>query len=82
MEYKISYDQFGNAKKVTNVLKWARIGTGLLAACGIIAAILWSFGGDWQTTGTAFEEMASHLAQGQSVKEAFSTFCLEILNGA
>lgn len=82
MAYKIEYGIKGTAKYVSS----ARRHSGRISKCllilGLIAVLIWSVGGDWAVTVGAFEEMAGQLQQGSDITEAFSAFCLEILQGA
>ncbi|MBE6958942.1 MAG: hypothetical protein E7447_07325 [Ruminococcaceae bacterium] len=82
MAYQITYDIAGSAKYVTSSRRrYRRIGF-ILLILGLSAILLWSGGGDWAVTVGAMEEMVEQLSEGTGMKEAFSAFCLEILNGA
>ncbi len=82
MNYQIKYEQTGEAKRVTAVKEWIKYAGFALLAVGLCWAIAWSFGGDWAVTVGALEAMAEDLGQGSDLKEAFSAFCLEVLQGA
>lgn len=82
MDYQIKYELTGEAKRVTVGKVWMKyVAFGLLAV-GLCAAILWSAGADWAVTVGALEGMAEELGQGSGIREAFSSFCLEVLQGA
>ena len=82
MHYEISYDHYGDARRVSGRRKYAKIVGYVLLGIAIIAAAIWSTGMDFQVTEAAFEEMATHLSMGESLKDAFTAFCLVILHGA
>ena len=80
--YRIQYDNYGAARyrsrKVRRVNPW-------ICLCGIILAVLalrYISGMDFKVTATALEDMAVNLQQGSGVQEAFSRFCLDVLQGA
>lgn len=82
MAYRIEYEHAGTAKRNCGrgiIFKYALWSLGTVA---IVTAILWSLGGDWTVTVGALESMAKSLGKGSAWKEAFSDFCLEILQGA
>ena len=82
MNYEIKYELSGDAKRISAAKKWMKIATFGLAGVCIISAIIWSFDGNWALTATALEDMAANLGDGMGIREAFSEFCLEILEGA
>ncbi len=90
MGYSIHYDTCGvvkgNAKKASRRKK--RLLPRLLAVCIVVLTIftdlrqlVWDmfFPGAGESTQTAFIQMVADLREGDSVKEAFSAFCVEIL---
>ena len=82
MYYQIQYGADGQSKRSGLTRKWiARIGLCLLGIC-VLVGVLWSANGDWAVTVGAMEEMADALKQGSNVTDAFTTFCLQILEGA
>lgn len=82
MDYQIKYELTGEAKRITAGKVWLKyVGFGLLVI-GLCAAVLWSAGGDWTVTVGALEGMAKDMEQGSDFREAFSSFCLEVLQGA
>lgn len=80
MGYSICYDEAGKAKKcVTDVKKrssWMRY---LLAA--IVGVMVWYSLREMQVM-EWIENLAQALGQGRPLAEAFSDFCLEILENA
>lgn len=82
MNYQIKYELTGEARRVTTVKVWIKYAGFVFLAVVLCLAIVWSFGGDWAVTVGALETMAEDLGQGSDLKEAFSAFCLEVLQGA
>ena len=82
MHYQIKYDQTGFAKHVGSAKIWLKYVAIALSIAGICWGIFWSLGMDWRVTVDALEQMAAELSTGSSITEAFSGFCLEILQGA
>lgn len=82
MHYQIKYDQTGQATRSSTIkLTLKHIGITLLIVA-IFWGIFWSMGMDWRVTVDALEQMAAEVSTGSSITEAFSGFCLEILQGA
>lgn len=82
MHYQIKYDCTGDSKHITATRKWMiRIVLSLVVLL-LCSVVLWSFGGDWAVTVDALESMAGAVQAGADLKEAFSSFCLDILYGA
>lgn len=82
MGYEIIYGWAGTSKHISRRKCWimtVRTAMLVLGACGLL---LWTIGGDWSVTVHALEEMANQLHNGSDVKDAFSTFCIEVLDGA
>ena len=82
MGYQILYGSTGDAKRIglwRKCLKHVRI---FIIAVLILISAYWIFGGDWTVTVNAMEEMAATISQGEDVADAFSSFCLDILQGA
>ena len=82
MYYQISYDQTGGAQRIRATKIWIRYITIGVIAVAFCWAVLWSTGMDWGVTLDALEQMAINLKDGENLKEAFSGFCLDILEGA
>lgn len=82
MYYQISYDQTGSAQRIRATKIWIRYITIGVIAAAFCWAVLWSTGMDWGVTLDALEQMAINLKDGENLKEAFSGFCLDILEGA
>lgn len=82
MGYQILYGSAGDAKRVGLWKKWMKyIGYFTIAALILIAAF-WICGWDWNVTVSAMEKMAATISQGEDFTDAFSSFCLEILQAA
>ena len=82
MNYQINYGLSGDANRVTTQKIWQKYTALAFLTLGLCLAVVWSFGGDWAVTVGALEDMAQELVQGQDLKEAFSSFCIDILQGA
>lgn len=82
MEYQIRYERNGEAKYTTVSAKRRRSFMWVLAGITILAVAVWSMGADWAVTRDALEGMAENLGQGIELKEAFTEFCLDVLQGA
>ena len=82
MNYQINYGLSGDANRVTTQKIWLKYTALALLTLGLCLAVVWSFGGDWAVTVGALEDMAQELVQGQDLKEAFSSFCIDFLQGA
>ena len=91
MAYKIQYSPEDTRRypsvKNGKPVRWQR----WLLAAGILMGILWLWRngipellipGDAEVTVSAAKHMMDNLRQGQSVNQAVSVFCREILNGA
>ena len=82
MHYQIKYNWTGSSRHISPTKKWLfRIGL-TLCATAICAVVLWSMNADWTVTVDALEHMADALQQGSGIKDAFSTFCVDVLKGA
>ena len=82
MGYRISYDTSGDVKKVRYWEKYmSRICKVFLIGAALFV-LLWAESADFTATLHAFEVMAMELGQGSGFKEAFSEFCLDVLEGA
>lgn len=82
MHYQIKYDPIGQAKHASFAKIWLKYAAIALSIAGICYGIFWSMGMDWGVTVDALEQMAAEIGTGGSITEAFSGFCLEILQGA
>ncbi len=82
MGYQIKYDLSGTSKRITPIKRYMCIIGYVTVAICICLIITWSFGGDRAVTVGALENMAVALRHGSSMKDAFETFCLDILRGA
>ena len=82
MHYQIKYDCTGDSRHITATRKWSmRIAVSLVVLL-LCSVVLWTFGGDRAVTIDALESMAQTVREGTDIKEAFSSFCLDILYGA
>lgn len=82
MNYQIRYDQNGKSDHISLYRKWATALTLVLLIIFVCWVGLWSLGGNHAVTIGALENMAVSLQNSGNISEAFSDFCLEILNGA
>lgn len=82
MGYQITYGFNGEAKRVDLWkvrLKYLEM---ITIAVLLMVSIVWISGADWAVTVSAMEEMAETLSQGEDFVDAFSAFCIDILQGA
>lgn len=82
MGYQIAYEITGEAKRVDLWkirLKYLGI---ITISVLLIISFLWISGADWAVTVSAMEAMAETLSQGEDFSDAFSTFCMDVLQGA
>lgn len=82
MYYQIKYGQTGQAERISKAKVWVKNITFVLIGAAVCWSILWSTGMDWGVTVDALEQMAIELSNGENLKEAFSGFCLDVLEGA
>ncbi len=82
MAYQIAYDLSGQMKRIPQWKKYLKSFGGVMLVIGVIAVMLWAAGGEWAVTVTALDAMAENLWHGSGLQEAFSEFCLDILQGA
>lgn len=82
MGYQIQYGLSGEMRRISASRKWARNALKALAVIAVVMVAAWSLGADWGVIVTALESMAGQLREGGGMQEAFSSFCLEILEGA
>ena len=82
MGYEIKYEWMGKARRLTPLNKWVKVFRTIILAVCVFACMLWIIGGDWELTLRALEAMAEDLRQGIDVKNAFSEFCIEVLESA
>ena len=82
MSYRIRYDSCGITRYLSR--KKRRFNPWIYFCCIILAvlALRYISGMDFHVTAMALENMAVHLKQGSGVQEAFSQFCLDVLQGA
>ena len=82
MGYRIKYQWMREAQQITTAGKWFKVGMVLLFMVCAAGFLFWLSGGVWSTTVSALEGMAEDIRGGENLKDAFSTFCLEVLQGA
>ncbi len=82
LSYQIQYNNHGTTRYISckkySFAPWFRF------FCAVLAIVALGFlsGGDWRVTTTALENMAANLKLDIGVQEAFSQFCLDVLQGA
>ena len=81
MAYQIVYDLTGKMEKISQCKGILKRFKSIIIVIGVIIALFWTAGGDWKITLTAIDTMAENLGQGCGLQEAFSDFCLDILQG-
>ncbi len=82
MGYEIRYDLSGKMRKISAGQRRMKYIGGIFLTLAVLTTVIWSLGADWAVTVDAFEEMARDLGQGSGIQQAFSGFCLDILQGA
>lgn len=82
MRYEIKYEWMGKARHISSGRLWLKYMGFLCMGLCACAFLLWTVGGDWSVTVNALEGMAADLQNGINVNEAFSSFCIEVLEGA
>lgn len=82
MGYQITYGFAGDAKRVDlwkiRLKRLGMVATGVL----FLLCVLWISGADWSVTVSAMDDMVETLSQGADFVDAFSEFCIDILQGA
>ena len=82
MDYQINYGFTGDAKRIHIWQIWMKR-IGYLALCiMLIVTLSWISGANHAITVSAMEDMAEMLRQGEAFTDAFSEFCMDILQGA
>lgn len=85
MGYTIQYEPEKNRKYPLLSQKRVRAGMPLIAAVSLVALLGigirtgWLIPGDPQVTADAFTQMVDSLQAGESVKDAVTVFCTEVL---
>lgn len=77
--YRVNYKSSNKKTKIIKIAGACIIITGLLL---IPAVRNFLVPGDTDVTKSAISNFSSNIKEGESVKEAFSSFCQEIVNGA
>ena len=82
MGYRILYECTGEANRIA-LWKIRMKHLGISAICVVLAILaIWTSGIDFSATAGAMEEMADAFRDGADFQEAFSVFCIQILEGA
>ena len=81
MSYQIKYTALGTAKYIPKIRRHSHRIIFIFAAVTLFALLVWSSGMDWSVTMAALEEMAASVSRGEGLQDAFSAFCIEILQG-
>ena len=82
MKYKIVYHDNGTMHQMNKNRQWMKPLTMLVVLLTVFTVLCYFSGMDWQVTWRALEEMAHELGQGSGMRAAFTSFCLDILQGA
>ena len=82
MGYQVNYQTSGKVRRISGKRKRIQICFVVLCFCGALGAIFWAGRDEVMTTIAALDLMAMELGQGSSMKEAFTAFCLQVLQGA
>ena len=82
MSYQIRYDSRGIAKYISRKKRKWNPWICLCFTILVIICLRYISGMDFKVTATALDAMAQQVKQGNSVQEAFSQFCLDVLQGA
>ena len=93
MAYRIRYISFGEEKKAEGRRNWKTLLAGLLVAMLLIGAMFVKIGelpfvmeyllpGDPSVTAAALDGMVEDLKEGESIKNAVTAFCREIIEHA
>lgn len=82
MAYQIQYDISGNMKRRSTRWHWLKYAACALLALATFAGLFRMANDDWAITVSALERMAEDIGHGSGLQEAFSDFCLDILQGA
>ena len=82
LKYQLQYDFNGTARRISSYQHFFQLLGWVVAAVFLLALLIWSSGGNGEVTRQALENMAASIEQGEGLKEAFSSFCMEILQGA
>ena len=81
MNYKIQYDAHGRAKHkfCARHRRGFQYFAGIVAVIGILSLLI---SGEWGNILDSLELMSKQLQQGSELEEAFTCFCLDILQGS
>ena len=82
MAYRISYECTGKAKRMNLWrirLTYLRI---FVAVVLLVLFAVWASGMNWSVTVGAMEVMTEEIGNGTDFTDAFSAFCIQVLQGA
>ena len=82
MSYEIVYEISGSMKRLPRWKKTTKWITAVFAAFVLLAAFLMPLHTQWRSTWNALDGFANNLGQGSGIADAFSEFCIDILNDA
>ena len=80
MSYRINYDIWGKMSQISRKKKVLKMCLWLFAV--VILGIFLFYNNEFSDTVSALEVMAQELREGSGIKEAFSEFCIDVLEGA
>lgn len=81
MEYQIRYDRNGESKRIKPSGKWLKYCRRLLVILCVICSLLWALDVDMSQVFSAADSLVVSLQEGNGIEDAFSEFCLDILEG-
>ena len=80
MGYEINYDIWGKMSKISAKKKVFQICLWVVAA--VTLGVFLFYGNGLRSAVSSLEVMAQEIQDGSGIKEAFSEFCIDILEGA
>lgn len=80
MGYKINYDIWGKMTKISRKKKVFQLFFWVFAA--VVVGVFLFYGNGFRSAVSSLEVMAQEIQEGNGIKEAFSEFCIDILEGA
>lgn len=82
MGYEINYDIWGKMSLISKKKKVFKICLWIFTAVTLGAFLFYAAGNELSAAVSALEVMALEMQEGSGIKEAFSEFCVDILEGA
>ena len=80
MGYRINYDIWGKMSQISRKKKLLKMCFWVFAAA--VVGFFVFYGSAFHSAVSALEVMAQEIQEGSGIKEAFSEFCIDILEGA